>query len=355
MEHAPGGDRLERETMTLEANMTTATAAPTTSTRFGSVSVPRKVSGGVVIVIGIAFLLITMMNNLFQVGPAFEDMIDDFRPVLTDESLSVARADIAGLEAAGDEFQTVVVPAMAQALGVTPEEFAGLVESQYPAVAGGMAALPEITATFYGLIDTLDSQQELFASADAIPTESLPANTVPWIITISGILAIVVGVMMFKPGRMWAILAVALGAGLVIVTFALSLPQKAADADQLNENLTPIYTQELIDGATASLAVIGAMGQQMQAEMLPDLASQLGMSQDELNAFLGENFPATAAAMQTMPESLERFEAFVAVFATNLDNYMTIQPVAFVPIIWALIIGGALMVLMGGYCLVTKQ
>jgi hypothetical protein len=89
--------------------------------------------------------------------------------------------------------------------------------------------------------------------------------------------------------------------------------------------------------------------------MLPDLAAQLGMSQDELNTFLGENFPATAAAMQTMPETLERFEAFVAVFAANLDNYMTIQPVAFVPIVWAMIIGGALMLLAGGYCLVTKQ
>lgn len=334
--------------------MTTASVAAT-SAKFGSVSTPRKVSAGVVIVVGIAFLVITMMNNLFQVGPAFEEMIDDFRPVLTDESLAVARADIAGLEAAGVEFQTVVGPAMAEALGITPEEFAGLVETQYPAVALGMASLPEITATFNGLIDTLDSQQELFASADAIPTENLPATTVPWIIAISGALAIVVGIMMFKPGNVWAILAVVLGAGLVIVTFALSLPQKAADADELNENLTPIYTQELIDGATASLAVIGAMGQQMQAEMLPDLAAQLGMSQEQLNAFLGENFPATAAAMQSMPAALERFGGFVAVFATNLDNYMTIQPVAFVPIIWALVIGGAIMVLMGGYCLATKQ
>jgi hypothetical protein len=334
--------------------MTTASVA-TTSTKFGSVSTPRKVSAGVVIVIGVVFLVITMMNNLFQVGPAFEEMIDDFRPVLTDESLAVARDDVAGLEAAGVEFQTVVAPAMAQALGISPEEFVGLVESQYPAVAGGMGALPEITATFNGLIDTLDSQQDLFASADAIPSESLPATTVPWIIAISGVLGIAVGIMMFKPGRVWTILAVVLGAGLVIVTFALSLPQKAADADELNENLTPIYTQELIDGATGSLAVIGAMGQQMQTEMLPDLAAQLGMSQDELNAFMGEQFPATAAAMQSMPAALERFEAFVAVFATNIDNYMTIQPVAFVPIVWALVIGGVLMVLAGGYCLVTKQ
>jgi hypothetical protein len=335
--------------------MSTVSAAPTKSTAFGSVSTPRKVSAGVVIVAGIAFLVITMMNSLFQVGPAFEEMIDDFRPVLTDASLSVAREDIAGLEAAGEEFQTVVAPGMADALGVSPEEFAGLVESQYPAVALGMAALPEITATFNGLIDTLDSQQELFASADAIPTTNLPATTVPWILTISGLLAIATGIMMFKPGNLWAIIAVVVGSGLVLATFALSLPQKASDADQLNENLTPIYTEELIAGATQSLTVVGAMGQQMQTVMLPDLAAQLGMSQDELNTFLGENFPATAAAMQTMPETLERFEAFVAVFAANLDNYMTIQPVAFVPIVWAMIIGGALMLLAGGYCLATKQ
>jgi hypothetical protein len=282
-------------------------------------------------------------------------MIDDFRPVITDESLSVAREDIAGLEAAGVEFQTVVSPGMAQALGISPEEFAGLVESQYPAVAAGMAALPEITASFNGLIDTLDSQQELFASADAIPTENLPATTVPWIVAISGVLAIGAGIMMFKPGKLWATLAVVLGASLVIVTFALGLPQKAADADELNSNLTPIYTQELIDGSTGSLALIGAMGQQMETEMLPDLAAQLGMSQDELNAFLGQNFPATAAAMEAMPDALQRFDAFVGVFATNLANYATIQPVAFVPIIWSLVIGGALMVLMGGYCLATKQ
>lgn len=335
--------------------MTTASAAPTTSTAFGSVSIPRKVSGGIVIIIGIAFLVITMMNNLFQVGPAFEEMIDDFRPVITDESLAVAREDIAGLEAVGVEFQTLVAPGMAQALGMSPEEFTGLVESQYPAVAAGMAALPEITASFNGLVDTLDSQQELFASADAIPTENLPATTVPWIVAVSGVLAIGVGIMMFKPGKLWAILAVALGAGLVIVTFALSLPQKAADADELNSNLTPIYTQELIDGATGSLVLIGAMGQQMETEMLPDLAAQLGMSQDELNAFLGQNFPATAAAMESMPDALQRFEAFVGVFATNLANYATIQPVAFVPIIWSLVIGGVLMVLMGGYCVATKQ
>lgn len=335
--------------------MSAANAVSASEARFGAVSMPRKVCGGIGIAVGIALLVITIMNSLFEVGPAFEEMIDDFRPVLTDESLTVARDDIAGLEAAGVEFQTVVAPAMAQALGLSPEEFSGMVQSQYPDVAAGMAALPEITVTFNGLIDTLDSQQDLFVSADAIPTEDLPATTVPWIVTISGLFAIVLGVMMFKPGRVWPIVALAFGAVLVISTFALSLPQKAADADELNENLTPIYTQELIDGASASLAIIGAMGQQMQTEMLPDLAAQLGMSQEELGQFMAANFPATAAAMQSMPDALQRFGEFVGVFATNLDNYMTIQPVAFEPIIWAMVVGGVLIILMGGLCLAIKE
>ena len=330
-------------------NGTTATAGG-----FGSVSMPRKISGGLVILVGVVFIVVTLINNLFAVGPAFEEMITDFRPLLAEESLNTARADIAVLEAAGEEFQTAVAPGMAQALGMTPEEFAGMVQGQYPAVAQGMQALPEITATFSGLIDTLDSQRALFESADAIPSDDLSATTVPWIITISGLLAIAAGVMLFMPGRVWAILTVVLGAVLLIATFALNLPQKAADADELNENLTPIYTQELIDGATGSLAIIGAMGQEMQTKMLPDLAAALGMSPDELNAFMGENFPATAAAMQSMPDSLPRFEGFVGIFAMNLDNYETIQPVSFTPIIWMMVIGGILILLAGGYCIIIK-
>jgi len=335
--------------------MTTSSDAAQASGGFGNVSTGRKIAAAVVVLVGIVFIVLILVNNLFAVGPAFEEMIDDFRPLLQEESLAQAQADVDGLAAAGVEFQTQIAPGMAQQLGMTPDEFGAMVQSQYPAVALGMQALPEITETFTGLIQTLDSQRELFEAADAIPTDDLPATTVPWIILVSGLAAIVVGVLMLLPGRVWSIVAVVLGAGLVIATFALNLPQKASDADLLNENLTPIYTQELIEGASGSLTVVTAMGQQMQAEMLPDLAAQLGMSQDELNVFMGQNFPATAAAMQTMPETLQRFEGFVGVFAMNLENYETIQPVSFSPIIWAMIIGGIVIIFMGGWAIIIKS
>ena len=85
----------------------------------------------------------------------------------------------------------------------------------------------------------------------------------------------------------------------------------------------------------------------MQTTMLPALADQLGMSQDELNAMIGDNFPAVASAMQTLPDSMARFQGLVAAFDQNLANYDTITSVSFVPIIWTMIGAGAVVLLAG--------
>ena len=156
--------------------MATMTSPTTVERR----SIGRTIAAVVVILVGLVLIGTTVVNNLFEVGPAFEDLIDDFRPVLSDESLDTARTDIASLQAAGAEFQTVVAPTIAEAMGMSADEFGSMVAANYPNVATGMEALPQITETFSGLIDTLDSQRDLFASADAIPTDDLPATTVPW-------------------------------------------------------------------------------------------------------------------------------------------------------------------------------
>ena len=340
---------LEEEGMSTQSDALPKPANPKT------ISTGQRIAGGVVILVGVVFLVSTFVNNLFEVGPAFEEMIDDFRPLLAEESIATARDDLATLQAAGEEFQTSVAPEIGQALGMSPEEFAAMTQTDFPAVAAGMQGLPEITQTFSGLIDTLDSQRALFQSADEIPTEDLPAETVPWGITIAGIAAIIVGlIMIFVPGRVGSILAAVLGVALIVVPLILSLPQKAADADELNENLEPIYTAELVAGAEQAVATVAAMGTQMQTEMLPALGQQLGLSPEELGQFLAANYPATGAALQTLEASLERFTGFVGTFADNLDNYETLKDVKLLPIVWTLIIGGVVVVLAGGVGIVVK-
>lgn len=314
----------------------------------GTASLKRRIAAGLTGAVGIVLLISTFANNLFEVGPAFEEMIDDFRPILEEEAIASARADLAMLGGVGDEFAAAIVPALSQQLGMSAEEFMGFTSNSFPDVANGVQALPQIVPEFNGLIDTLDSQRDLFASADAIPTESLPATTVPWGLFFAGLALIAAGVMLYRSGSLGLMLTGGLGVLIVIVTLLLTLIPKAADADDLNANLETFYTAETVEGAKGALGVVSAMGTQMQAEMLPALGQQLGMSGDQLNGFLGENFPTTAQALQTLPDALGRFGGLVEAFDANLDNYDTIKPVAFSPIIWTLFLGGLVTLLAAG-------
>ena len=306
----------------------------------GTTTPLRRIAAGLTVLVGVVLLVSTFANNLFKVGPDFEEMIDDFRPMLAEESIAAARADLDMLGAVGTEFQTDIVPVMAQQLGVTPDEFMASIGTNFPDVAEGVQALPEIVPTFNGLIDTLDSQRALFESADAIPTQDLPATTVPWGLFFAGLALIVAGVLLFKPGWLGLALTGGIGAAIVIATLVLTLIPKAADADDLNSNLEPIYTPELVAQAGGAFETVQAMGAQMQGEMLPGLAVQLGMTGEELNGFLGTTFPATATALAEMPAALDRFGGLVANFDNNLDNYETLKPVGFSGIIWTLFVGG---------------
>ena len=58
----------------------------------GTASPIRRVAAGLVVLVGVVLLISTFANNLFKVGSDFEEMIDDFRPMLEDEAIASARA-----------------------------------------------------------------------------------------------------------------------------------------------------------------------------------------------------------------------------------------------------------------------
>jgi hypothetical protein len=151
----------------------------------------------------------------------------------------------------------------------------------------------------------------------------------------------------FAPRR-GSVLALVLGGLLVAAPLVMSLPGKAGDADQMNTNLKPVYTQQLITQANGALATLSAMGAEMQTKMLPALATQLNMQPAELQAFLGASFPATAKVLGDMPMTMARFEGLVATFQQHLDDYDTLKPVELVPLVRVMIGGGILLLVLGG-------
>jgi len=198
----------------------------------------------------------------------------------------------------------------------------------------------------------MNSQLDNFEQADAIPTSDLPATTLPWIILLIGVAAIIVAIVLFFNFRIGAILAIVLGVVVVASSVLLNLVDKAGAADDMNEAFKPAYTQELVDGSEQALVVVEGMAVQMNDEMLPALAQQLGMDQEQLGQFMATEFPATAQAMQSMPDAMGRFDVMVVTFGSQLENYNTIKDTVLQPIAWTVLIGGALILILGAWGLI---
>ena len=307
-----------------------------------------------VLAIGVIVLIVLFANNLFTVGSSFEELTDEFRPIMTTQSIDAAKADVAALGAVSDEFSNKVAPALAGALQMSPADLNAFLGTNFPAVAAGVAALPDIVPQFTGVVNLLGEQQSNFESADAIPTSSLPATTVPWIILLIGVGAIVVSVIMWRRTRFAWLIAVGFGVLVVVFTVGLSFLSKSAAADDMNAALKPVYNEQLVAGATQSLGVVGAMGDQMSTQMLPALSQQLGMDEATMQGFLSQ-FPATAAALQNLPEMKGRFQALVTAFDSQLDNYNTIKDTALNPIALVVLVAGLLIIVCGAWSFMADR
>ncbi|HVW34006.1 MAG TPA: hypothetical protein VHL53_15835 [Acidimicrobiia bacterium] len=308
--------------------------------------IPSFVVGG----IGVVLILIALAARLFTAAPAFESLTDNFRPEMRSAELSRLRTDVNNLAAVQSEFTTKAVPQLAAAAKMTPQQFVTLLGQQYPAVAAGLQSVPTVTQQFTGVLNVLDAEQARFTKADRIPTKSLPATTVPWALVGAGGLCIVAA--FFVPRRRGAAAALVLGTALVVAPLALSLPSKAGAADTMNSHLKPVYTAELVSGAKSSLAGMQAMGSELQTKLIPGLAQLLHQTPQQLQGYLGSNFPAVAAGVASMPDALGRFDRLVTTFDSSLTDYNRAKKTTLVPIVWALLIAGLLVTGTAGFVLV---
>jgi len=308
----------------------------------------RAIVAGGVAVVGVALIAVTFTQNLFRVGTDFEELITDFRPILEEENVAAYQRAVAGYGAVAEEFDSGLAPWAAGNLGITPDQFGAYMVREYPAVAAGMDALPGVTEEIGGLVDLLDEQRANFASADAIPTENSVAQFVPWGLLVVGVLAVVLAAAAwFWRFRPPSAAAFALGILILVGSFLFGLPGKAGDADDLNAALKPVYTEQTIAGAQAALSAVGSMGAEMESVMLPELAERIGYTPEQFDAAVAESFPAIAGALGSMEENLADFGSLGETFAANLENYETLRPVSFSPIIWLLVFGGLVMAVLG--------
>ena len=149
------------------------------------------------------------------------------------------------------------------------------------------------------------------------------------------------GVCAMARKMMWAVLLV--GVMLIAAPFAMGLPDKAEggqqmidafgpimDPDNVDTTVTyyydvfvplgevvPAMTQENIDRFNGYLAGFTALG--VDAEnMVPALAAAMQMPEEDVQAFMGQQFPAMSGMLQGLPQMESDFAGLLGLMESNV-------------------------------------
>jgi hypothetical protein len=305
----------------------------------------RRIGSLTLITVGVALIAGTFAFQMFSRAPAFEKMTTDFSRNVTPATVAALRANVADLRAGGAELQTKGIPALAALLKVTPEQFATLAQQQFPALLNAVQQIPQTAAGFDRLLGVITSQDAHLHSAAAIPTKGISTSVLPWLIVGTGIVALALGL---KTGVHWtSLVAVTLGALMIIGVIAFSVPQKAADSDALNKAMKPFFTQQQIDASRQAMTSLNATSQELIGKVLPAVAAVQHVPVTRLTTQFAGQFPALTRALIALPDATDKVNSLSAVFQRNLANFNKIEPFHFGATTWAVVAAG-LLVMVGG-------
>jgi hypothetical protein len=258
-------------------------------------------------------------------GMKAEKVSDLVRPEMTDEGLAQHRHDFESAKGTVNGIQDDLVPAVAESLGVSPASLQRDIETDYPAVGRFLAEKDAITAFAGGIIDNLEVAQDQFQSADDSPVSWLPqwAGGALSMVLAAGVVVAVAT----SPGRnrpLTAGLALA-GAGTVLVAFALvcMVPRKAADAQAVLDTLKP--APAIVDRTEESFSTARAAAEELDQQLLPDIARELGTDRAGLDRAIAAQFPDLATGVEELPRVLDRYEDRVAIRTNGAPNLRTLK------------------------------
>jgi hypothetical protein len=140
---------------------------------------------------------------------------------------------------------------------------------------------------------------------------------------------------------MWAVLAI--GTLMIVAPFAMGLPDKAGGGEKMivafepimeEQNIqttvdyyygvfvplgavAPAMSQENIDKFNGYIAGFDALAADAEA-MIPALAGAMNMSTEQVQAFMGEQFPAMTQMLQGLPQMQDDFNALIGLMEANV-------------------------------------
>lgn len=154
-----------------------------------------------------------------------------------------------------------------------------------------------------------------------------------------------------KANKLVSLLILLVGIALIIAPFAYKMFDRASAGADMMEAFEPVLTRDNVTTFQGHLQTFGGMQEDMNM-MLPAFAQQMGMTEDQLNQMMGEEFPALTEGMQQMDTMGQDFNTVITVMDENVENFQKANELPMRTMPWFFIIAGGAIVVLSGVQLV---
>jgi hypothetical protein len=314
-----------------------------------------KVPAMIALAAGLAMIVLPLASNSFTRANQAQQLLDGARPIVAPPHLQ--QEFLAGLETARQTEQLLTGPGfalLARDLGETPARFQAQVATRWPAVARAQQQAPAIEAAATTILTNLERRQHDFQQADAIPVSGLPLVSSIWILVVFGTFVVAAASwFLLRPGVVPAVAITTLGVVFVASAFATSLPAKTSAAHRVIASLTISRAKNA--KIRADFETVNAAFGQVQTQLLPQVAQQLGTHPGTLRTQLDAAVPGLAAGLDQIPAILDRFGGAVQFRENNVDDVPPIRSFPFQALMWAEIALGAVVAVGGGLSVAASR
>lgn len=285
-----------------------------------------------VLVIGLGLAAAPVAFRMFSRAPQGGEMLDDFRPYMTDAEIAEFRGYLDEIDAAARETARAVEPAAEAELGLD----AGGFDDRFPFVAGFEEEWPATYADMSDMLDTMDENLGNYRAVDALP----PFVLFPWFFVVPAVLVVGVAASALvsrragrRPGRQVVALVV-LGAGLVAAPVAFQMFTRAPDGNDMIDDFRSLMTRDRVVTIQGYFVTIGNGEGELRNQVLPALSDPGA-------------FPAVERFVEDWPTINNEFAPMIGTMSDNVDNFGAVDalpPFALFP--WFFVVPGVLVALL---------
>lgn len=322
-------------------NQSQAPVAPRLASRppdVGHPPRPRRWPLAVTLVLGLGVAFAPVAFQMFSRAPKGGDMINAFRPYMTERKITKFQADMREINAAVVESRQQLRPLLAQRAGLGTAD----VDKQYASYADFERQWKSIDDDMSDMLRTMHRDIGDYEAVDALP----PFPLFPWFFVAPGLLiagASTWGLIARRrggSGRGATAALIVLGVGLIAAPAVFQMFTRAPKGGHMINDFRPLMTRPRVQKIQGYFLVIGAGEGTIRAQVLPNL-EQHGLTAAQLRAQL----PKVHQFSKDWPGISNTMAPMIGAMSDNVGNYQAVDALPPFPLFpWFFVVPGVLVI-----------